>query len=305
MSQPRWIEVNLSTVLVPDAGWHYDDDVTMRKLAASLQRHGQLEPLVVRGDPADDSLVTLVRGHKLLGAMLALGWTKAMAVHVGNVDPMQALKIALHLELRFEVDYAALADAICQLVAGGATAAELASGSPFDEERIQHFMTLRTWDWSQFRQDDGQARLDWDALSAPAAEETDILAPPIVRDELNRPMPPEPLATNSSERESAQVAAISPALDAMLDAAATVIDRTRPHTTPEQVAAAMADALEDVTAEATAGPPAVEPAARPAASEPAAATASEAAAKPAAPAKAKPAKAAKVPKAPEAQMGLF
>lgn len=292
MSLPRWIEVNLGTVLVQDAGWHYDDDATMGKLAASLQRHGQLQPLVVRGDPDDDSMVTLVRGHKLLGAMTSLGWGKAMAVHVGNVDPLQALKIALHLELRFEVDYAALADAVCQLVAGGATAAELASGSPFDVDRIQHFMTLRTWDWSQFRQDDGQARLDWDALAAEPAADTDILAPAIVRDELNRPLPPEPMQVGSN-------------LDAPL--AASTADREAAQVV--QVTPPVADTLEDVTA----GEPAAAPAAQPAAAAPVppapavtgAATATEPPAQPQAPAKPSPRKSAKVPKAPDAQLGLF
>lgn len=289
MSQPRWIEVNLSTVLVPDNGWHRDDEATAMKLANSLTRHGQLQPLLVRGIPEDDSMVTLVRGHKMLAAMQALGWQKAMAVHVGDITPVQALLLALHLELKFKVNWVAIADAVCTLVNdGGMTLAELASTTPFDEERLRHFVTLRNYDWAKFGEDTSQSKLDWDALE-------EVLPPPLA---VVHTAPP-------SVHIEPPIIPV-PVVERLVDAAATAIDRTRPDTTQEQVVDAMREALEDITEPAAPEPaPAAPAAAPPQAAAPAAATAGEAAAQPAPAAKAKRAKAAKEPKPPGPQLGLF
>lgn len=267
MSQPRWVEIDLSTVM-SDGGWHYDDDATMHKLVNSLQRHGQLQPLVVRGIVEDESMCTLVHGHKLLAAMLALGWKKGMAVHVGALDPVAAARVRLAMEIDFETDYANMVQVVAGLLnEHGLSVAEVAAGSPFDEERIKHFGTLATLDWSVFNVDDGQAKLDWDAL---AAEE---------------PVP------------------LSPVVERMVDAAAEVLDRTRPDTTVEQLAEAMGAALEDVTAPEP-QPAAAAPVVPALPAEPAA-PAGEAAAQPEKAAKPKRAKAEKPAKVPDAQMGLF
>lgn len=300
MSQPVWKSVKLETVLVADAGWHYDDDSTITKLVASVQRHGQLQPLVVRGIVEDDSMCTLVHGHKLLGAMLSLGLKKAMAVHVGELDADAALRVALALEIDFETDYARMVQVVAGLIERGVSPAELAAGSPFDAERLKHFGTLAKLDWSVFNVDDGQSRLDWDA---PEAE----------------PVPPMLVLDTAT-------GAVSPVVERMVDAAAEVLDRTRPDTTVDQLAEAMGTALEDVTADeaqpATPVPPVPAPPADPAAPAGEAAPQPETAAKPkrtrkakatepAAPGAetppAKPAKepAAKVPKAPNAQLGLW
>jgi len=180
MSMPTWKKVELARVQMPDSGWHYDDTTGLLKLASSLQRHGQLRPLVVRGRLESED-VALVNGHKLLEVMLSLGWTEAMAVHLGDLDDDAAACVALHLELRFEIDYARLARCVSGLVERGASPASLASGSPFDADRIRHFATLARFDWALFGQDDGQAALDWDALAAPELEPVDVTeAEPLV-----------------------------------------------------------------------------------------------------------------------------
>lgn len=318
MSQPIWKYVQLDTVLVADPGWHHDDDATITKLAASLQRHGQLRVLVVRGDIEDDTMCTLVEGHKLLGAMLSLGWTQAMAVHLGALDADAALRVAWALELDFETDYSLVVAALAPLMERGVPVAELAAGGPLDAERLKHFPALSKLDWGVFGEDKSQARLDWDALEEPPMLALDTSTGVVTRVDDGLPAP---LATvPEGAREQAQVVSITPPIlpvtpqqhERMLDAAADVLDRHREATTPEMLATAMGEALEDVTAPEA--QPAAQAAAPPAAAEPAAAPAGEAAAKPGKAAKPKAAKAekpakapapAKVPKAPNAQLGLF
>lgn len=279
MSQPTWKFVQLNTVLVADAGWHRDSDDTITKLANSLQRHGQLRPLVVRGVLEDDSMCTLVEGHKLLGAMLTLGWTQAMAVHLGEIDADAAVRVALALELEFRTDFSRMVAAVTPLMERGATAAELAAGSPLSVDRLKHFPALSKLDWSVFGHDNSQARLDWDALEEPPVLVLDTDTGVVTRADDGSVV--QALATSDSMRELPQVVDIAPPI-------------------------LPAEPLEDVTA------PEPQPAAPvpppPAAAEPAAAPAGEPAAKPGKAAKPKAAKAEKappVPKAPNAQLGLF
>lgn len=301
MSQPTWKCVQLKTVLVADPGWHYDDNATITKLAASVQRHGQLRPLVVRGVLEDDSMCTLVEGHKLLGALLALGTTEAMAVHLGEIDADAALRVALALELDFETDYARMVQAVSGLLARGVSVADLAAGSPFDSERLSHFATLSTLDWSQFGADSSQARLDWDALEA-----VPDVPPMLVLD----------VATGVVTE------AVAPAADVLEDVTEpfTYIETAEGITTSTD----NPDVLDHATAAAiraaqSGQPAAAEPAAAPAGgpeTQPATATkvdgeagvspsVHDAERSPSAPRAAKAQKAAKVPKAPDAQLGLF
>jgi len=174
--------VKLGTIYVADAGWHYDDDTTITKLVASVQRHGQLRPLVVRGDIEDDTMCVLVEGHKLLGAMLSLGMPEAMVVHLGELDADAALRVALALELDFETDYGCMVQAVAGLVERGAAVAVLAAGSPFAADRIKHMTTLAKLDWSVFGEDTAQAKLDWDVLEEPAAQLGSALPPMLALD---------------------------------------------------------------------------------------------------------------------------
>jgi len=328
---PTWKTVQLDTVLVHDEGWHYDDDATITKLAASLQRHGQLRPLVVRGVVDDDSMCALVEGRKLLGAMMSIGWTQAMAVHLGEIDMDAALRVSWALELDFETNYARVVQVLAGLQARGVTAAELAAGGPLDAERIKHFPALAVLDWSQFGEDTAQARLDWDALEQPPVLALDTATG---------------LVTVAETGEVASVAVAEHECDATNIAITPDGRRYCAHCgwnePPVGMAAALEQArrdgvvepLEDVTAPQPS--PATPQAAPPAAAEQAAAPQAEAVAKPETPAKprrakaakaaaagasntadqaappaapaetpAAPAKPAKVPKAPDAQLGLF
>lgn len=160
MSLAVWHEVELTSLVVAELGWHYDDSTALEKLATSLRRHGQLQAIVVRTAP--DGSTQVVNGRKLLQAMRALGWTRGMVADIGAVDYEASQRLALDLELRFEVDFAKLAVAVAVMLEAGASTESLAGASPFTAERIGYFRTLASFDWSQFSDAlDGQVALDW------------------------------------------------------------------------------------------------------------------------------------------------
>jgi hypothetical protein len=158
------VTVQLAAVAL-DAGWRREDLATDLKLAASLRKYGQLRPLVVRTDEAGAWWV--VDGRRQLRVMRSIGWTAAQAIHVGTLSDADARRMALSLDLAYETDYARVAAAVAELVDGGVSVAELASGSPFTEERVAHFRTLATFDWSVFDGQTDQHAMDWDAEEAP------------------------------------------------------------------------------------------------------------------------------------------
>lgn len=161
-------------------GWRYDDAARADKLVASLRRHGQLRPLVIGTLP--DGTRQVVDGRRLLAAMLALGWTEALAIDVGPLDgPAAAVQLALALECGFEIDYARLALAVADLLSAGVTATELSMRSPFTAERIGYLGKLARFDWSQFDEaTDRSPMLEWatDADEAAAQEPDPVVAVP-------------------------------------------------------------------------------------------------------------------------------
>lgn len=137
--------VALSAV-VAAGGWRYSDPVTA---AASLRRCGQINPLLVR--TAADGRMVLIDGRQRLAALRASGALTAKVRHVGEMSDAEATELQLGAELAFETDYAALASQVGRLVKQGAATPEaLAAIGPFDAERIRHFVTLSTFDWSRF-----------------------------------------------------------------------------------------------------------------------------------------------------------
>ena len=66
------------------------------------------------------------------------------------MEERHARRLQLDLELLFEVDFAELGLQVAAMLGAGASADSLAAASPFDVERIEHFRTLATWDWSRF-----------------------------------------------------------------------------------------------------------------------------------------------------------
>jgi hypothetical protein len=129
------------------SGWHDDDEVIHTKLMASLQRHGQVRPLIVRRDTEQGMVI--IDGHALFRAIKALGWANAMVTDLGMMDEHEATQLALDLETHREISYAKLPTAISNLLTHGETPSTLAASSPFTAERITQLATHAKWSWDQ------------------------------------------------------------------------------------------------------------------------------------------------------------
>jgi hypothetical protein len=157
-----WYEVALDRLALADAGWHYEDGAVLAKLVASLRRHGQLRPVVVRTD--EDGRMVVVRGRSLLAAAREAGFRDVWVVTLGEMSELDARVVSLSLELRQEVDFARLARQLDEVMEAGMSPAQLSSHGPFTPARLAHFRTLVRFDWSQFDEvSDGQQVMDWDA----------------------------------------------------------------------------------------------------------------------------------------------
>jgi DNA polymerase I-like protein with 3'-5' exonuclease and polymerase domains len=180
----EWRRIDLST-LTTDAGWHLEDLEMLAKLRLSVARHGQLRPLLVC-----DGVV--VDGRKLLRVMLELGWTQAYAV-----DVLAESDAAFSSEIRFEIDYAALAATVRQrLQDPDMMASTLAMRSPFTAERLSYFEQLAVFDWGQFGADISvqEEMFAEDDAPALAPRVADVVAPPVKAASPKSPVPPRPAA---------------------------------------------------------------------------------------------------------------
>lgn len=162
--------MDVETVRLPDWDWHHDDALLLEKLANSLERHGQLAPVVVR-DTDDGHEV--VDGRRRLVALRALGHKHVLALSVGRLWRSDAVRLALDLELRSEIDYVRLAWQVSDLAAEAddpdAFPGLLAATAPWDAERIGYFVQLAHWDWSIYSEGStDQAGFAWDAPDGPA-----------------------------------------------------------------------------------------------------------------------------------------
>lgn len=152
---PGWVPLSeLDTV---DGSWHYDDPSRAAKLLVSVQRYGQLRPIVVGTSP--DGKLTVVDGHGLLAAVRAAGQPEVWILDIGEIDTAAATDAMLALACGFELNYPVMADAVAKrLDAGGVTPNELARCAPVPVDRIEHFVQLSKWDWSLFAPKGERAR---------------------------------------------------------------------------------------------------------------------------------------------------
>lgn len=186
---PKRLE--LPVVRLPDWGWHYDEALVLEKLANSLSRHGQLAAVVVRETPEGPEVVD---GRRRVAAMRALGWTHVAALNVGALSRAEAMRMAMDLELRSAIDYAALAFAVRDLSDADEDAAtlprRLASTTPWDAERIGYFVQLADFDWSAFKDvPDEQHGFSWDSEPAAAVPEREVVAPPVPEPDVPQDVP--------------------------------------------------------------------------------------------------------------------
>jgi hypothetical protein len=164
----KWKQVPLTSVAVSGTGLSLGNPATMAKLAASMRRHGQLQPVVVRRVGKE---MHVVKGRRIAQAAQAAGLEDVWVVDVGATSDAEALSLAMSLLLAHDVDYAKVAGTVAAALDAGATPAELAACTPFDEQRVRYFKDLCSFDWSQFAGESEQAAMNWNDEPEPAQDE--------------------------------------------------------------------------------------------------------------------------------------
>ena len=163
-------------VTASDAGWRYDDGVMLTKLTASVREFGQLRLPVVR--TGGDGRLHVIRGRNIVTAVRLAGLEDITVLDVGKRSESDAIAIALALEIGREINYANLGHRVAVLVRDGRSAQEVSGLSPFSTERIESFVTLSTFDWSEYdKTDDGQSGFSFgdDQVFQPEPEEEEIV----------------------------------------------------------------------------------------------------------------------------------
>lgn len=216
--------VKLSSLALPPWGWHLSDTEQDHKLRASLQQHGQLMPLIVRG-------TEIIDGRRRYAALQDLGIEDVLVLDKGPLSDADAVRLALTLELSSTVDYAALAQQVKALDDDGS----LANTTPFSAERLAYFVRLCGFDWAQYEAltQDGF----FDDEDGPEPE-------PVVTPAALPPTPPKP-ATKTGVQQGMSAAA---RLTAVLDFA-PVKSPVNEFVTP-QVPPALVDPWDEIPASA-------------------------------------------------------
>jgi hypothetical protein len=155
MSMRVWRDVETAAVQAPDWGLHYGNERTLLKLVESVERHGQVQALVVRTE--EGGAVELVDGRMLLEALRRAGVPHAHVLDLGHVTQEQALRVALSLETRFETDFVKVAGVVEQLAdtyeSHEEAAQALSKLTPYSPSELRHFITLLHFDWKQFAEE--------------------------------------------------------------------------------------------------------------------------------------------------------
>src|SRR6188768_119357 len=136
------ITTKISTIVVPAWGWHHEDKSGDHRLRVSLERYGQLAPLVVREVNSHFEVIDGRRRHALLQDMNV---QDVWVVNKGPLTESEAIQVALSLELGAEVDYIRLAQQVLTV-----EERSLGNFTPFTEERLAYFRQLCKFDWKQY-----------------------------------------------------------------------------------------------------------------------------------------------------------
>lgn len=110
---PRLLQVRMDTIQAnPEQPRKVFDDGTIGELAASIERHGLLQPIVVKRLAAGDGF-RLVAGERRFRAARSLGWTQIPAIITdGNEDQLALIENVQREDLR-PIDQA---DAVARLM---------------------------------------------------------------------------------------------------------------------------------------------------------------------------------------------
>jgi hypothetical protein len=154
--------------------WHtrVDDPAVRAKVASSLRRYGQLQPVIVR--QAGETLVAISR-QLVLEVMRELGHSTVWVWDLGVLDDVDAIEVALALETRCDTDYVRLAKVVSALPED--VLRRLPDVTPYTWERLTYLRQLLDFDWGQFTTSNGQGSLGWDAAGDEAPAELPMPLP--------------------------------------------------------------------------------------------------------------------------------
>jgi len=220
------ITVKLSSLELPDWGWHYDDREESAKLMASLRLHGQLSAIVVyealTPEGPEPSAFTVLDGRRRLAIMRQLDWETCFVVNLGLKSKVEAIKVAMSLELAPRIDYAELAKQVAY-IEHAPEFTSLPMTTPFTLDRLRYMVQLTEFDWAQYAGANEQALLydDDDApRPAPKPVSTTPEAKPV---QTVKPVSQRPAAASNGDDVAARRAARTawtPSTVAMVKAAA-------------------------------------------------------------------------------------
>lgn len=134
---PGWKNLQLSSLR--KAVWNYkvEDDETMKKLIANIEKNEQIENIIVRPINDECSEYEVVNGNHRLDAMLSLGLETAFCYDIGIVSDAHAKRIAIETnETRFPINPARLSEIVAAL-ADSSGVDDLLKTMPFSKDQIR------------------------------------------------------------------------------------------------------------------------------------------------------------------------
>jgi hypothetical protein len=158
-----WDTIKIDRITVPVWSWKYTDVVIDTKLDACLKRFGQHVALVVR--ETTHEFYELIDGRCLLAAMSRLQWDEAKCVNVGRITEQEAKELALALDIRYEISYAALSQQLLAMTSH-ISANKLSSYCGFSPVRINHMVQVSQFNWPSKVSNDDQNTFSWDSHNA-------------------------------------------------------------------------------------------------------------------------------------------
>ncbi len=123
-------------------------------LVASLRRHGQVAPLVVRFHPEEEGQFELVDGEHRKRACEEVGFSEVDIYNLGDIDDLTAMQLnAVLTESRGASDSFELGKLIQSMQGEGASLVQIAESLPHGVERLSQLVDAANYDWKTAVQD--------------------------------------------------------------------------------------------------------------------------------------------------------
>jgi len=152
----------LQTHQLVKAEWNYkeEDEELQNLLKANLQRNGQVQNLIVRALPDEQTtedglpIYEVPDGNHRLPSLKRIGQERVMCYNLGRVSEQEAKRIALEVnETQWDADPISLAETMTD-VKEEFGMEDILGTMPFKREEIDHFEETLDFDWDDFEEDE-------------------------------------------------------------------------------------------------------------------------------------------------------